>query len=88
MLFPLDYYSRELVGKPKRIKHVLKERGLWLERGLVLECLTPHNISGCAPEDGYCARQVLGVGRGCGCVCVILYLISRYLKVSGGFSLT
>ena len=35
-----DYYNRELAGKPKGIMRVLKERGLWPERGLVLECPT------------------------------------------------
>ena len=29
MSFPLDYCSRELTGKPKGIKRVLKERGSW-----------------------------------------------------------
>ena len=37
MLFPLDFYNRELVGKLKGIKRVLKERGLLPERGLVLD---------------------------------------------------
>ena len=40
MSFAQDYYSHELAGK-----RVLKERGLWPERGLVLEC----------PEGGCCA---------------------------------
>ena len=43
MLFPLDYYNRELVEKPKGIKHVLKERGLWLERRLDWSA-QPHTI--------------------------------------------
>ena len=43
----LDYYNRELVGKLKGIKRVLKERGLWPERGLVLGCPTTHNRPGC-----------------------------------------
>ena len=63
MSFPLDYYNLELAGKPKGIKHVLKERGLWSERGLVLECPTTHNRPGCAPEGGCCARRVLGAER-------------------------
>ena len=42
MSFPLDYYNRELAGKPKGMKCMLKERGLWPERGLVLECPTTH----------------------------------------------
>ena len=40
MSFPPNYDNLELAGKPKRIKRVLKERGLWPERGLVLECPT------------------------------------------------
>ena len=32
MSFPLDYYNLELAGKPRGIKRVLKERGLWPER--------------------------------------------------------
>ena len=60
MSFPLDYYNRDLAGKPRGIKRVLKERGLWPERGLVLECPTTHNSPGCTPEGGCCARQVLG----------------------------
>ena len=36
----MNYYNLELAGKPKGIKRVLKERGLWPERGLVLECPT------------------------------------------------
>ena len=35
-----DYYNRELAGGPREAKRVLKERGLWSERGLVLECPT------------------------------------------------
>ena len=40
MSFVKDYYNRELAGMPKGIKRVPKERGLWPERGLVLECPT------------------------------------------------
>ena len=31
MSFSSNYYNRELAGKPKGIKRVLKERGLWQE---------------------------------------------------------
>ena len=63
MSFPLDYYNRELAGKPKGMKCMLKERGLWPERGLVLECPTTHNRPGCTPEGGCCARRVLEAER-------------------------
>ena len=63
MSFAKDYYNRELAGKPKGIKRVLKERGLWPERGLVLECRTTHNQPGCDPEGGCCARRVLEAER-------------------------
>ena len=63
MSFPLDYYNRELAGKPKGITRVLKERGLWPERGLVLECPTTHNRPGCALEGGCCSRRVLEAER-------------------------
>ena len=43
MSFPLGYHNLELAGKSKGIKRVLRERGLWRERGLVLECSTTHN---------------------------------------------
>ena len=56
MSFPLGYYSRELAGKPKGIKCVLKERGLWPKRGLVLECPTTYNRPGCAPEGAVLAE--------------------------------
>ena len=57
--FPLGYLDLELAGKPKVIKRVLKERGLWPERGLVLECPTTHNRPGCDAEGDCCARRVL-----------------------------
>ena len=45
MSFPPNYHNLELASKPKGIKRilrerVLKERGLWPERGSVLECPT------------------------------------------------
>ena len=35
MSFAQGYYNREIASKPKGIKRVLKERGLWPERGCV-----------------------------------------------------
>ena len=63
MSFPRNYHNLELAGKPKGIKRVLKERGLWPERGLVLECPTPYSRPGCDPEGGCCARRVLEAER-------------------------
>ena len=63
MPFPRNYHNIELAGKLKGIKRVLKERGLWPERGLVIECPTSYNRPGCNPEGGCCARQVLEVER-------------------------
>ena len=63
MSFAKNYYNRKLAGKPKGIKRVLKERGLWLERGLVLQCRTTHNRPGCDPEGGCCARRVFEAER-------------------------
>ena len=59
MSFPPNYHNAELFGKPKGIKRVLKERGRWPERGLVLQCPTTHNRSDCDSEGGCCARRVL-----------------------------
>ena len=58
MSFPPNYHNLELAGKPKGIKRVLKVRGLWPERGLVLECPTTHNRPGCDSGGGCCARRV------------------------------
>ena len=63
MSFAKDYYNRELAGKLKGIKRVLKERRLWPERGLMLECLVIHNRPGCNPEGGCCACRVLKAER-------------------------
>ena len=63
MSFPLNYYNPQLAGKPKGIKRVLKERGLWPDRGLVLECPTTLNRPGCDPNGGCCARRVLAAEK-------------------------
>lgn len=64
MSFTLVYHYLEQAGKPEGIKHVLKERGLWPEQGLVLEYPNTQNITGCDPKRGYCARHVLEAGKG------------------------
>ena len=63
MPFPLDYHNLELAGKPKGIKRALKERGLWPERGSVLECPTTHNRPGYNSEGGCYTRRVLEAER-------------------------
>ena len=60
MSFPLDYHNLELAGGLNRIKRVLKERGLWLEGGLVLHYPTPRNRLSCNSDWDCCARRVLG----------------------------
>ena len=42
---------------------MLKELGLWPERGLVLECRTTHNKPGCDPEGGCWALRILEAER-------------------------
>ena len=60
MSFTKDYYNRKLAGKPKGTKRVLKERGLWPERGLMLECPTTHNRSLMArPRGGGGQEEIL-----------------------------
>ena len=63
MLFTPNYHNLELAGKPKRIMRVLKERGLWQERGLVLECPTTHDRPGCNSEGCCCVCRVLEAER-------------------------
>ena len=55
MSFSPNYRNLELAGKPKGIKRVLKERGLWPERGLVLECPTTHNRPSCGLRGLLCS---------------------------------
>ena len=66
MVFSDDYPEVSLRGKPKGLKQVLTERGLWRSRApdgsaFLLECPTSHNCPGCHPsaEGNCCARAVM-----------------------------
>ena len=66
MVFPDDHLNPSLRGKPKGIKKVLIERGLWKTRrvdgfAFLLECPTTGNRPGCDPTltGGCCARGLL-----------------------------
>ena len=64
MQFPPDYDEPDLAGKPKGIKQILKERGLWPAQGLRLNCPPSDGQSkSCQPEGGCCARKVLAAER-------------------------
>lgn len=64
MQFPPDYDNPDLAGKPKGIKQILKERGLWPAEGLRLDCRPSDGQStSCRPEGGCCARNVLAAQR-------------------------
>lgn len=52
MVFPDNHPNDSLQSKPKGLKQVLNERGLWRNRALdgrtfLLECPTSHNRPGC-----------------------------------------
>ena len=55
--FPPDYVNPELAGKPKGIKQILQERGLW-KKTYRLDCPK------CPPDKGdCCGRKVLAAER-------------------------
>ncbi len=63
MVFPDGHPNPSLLGKPKGIKLILIERGLWNTRRVdgftfLLECPTTGNRPGCDPTlaGGGCAR--------------------------------
>lgn len=68
MVFPMDHPDHQLRGKPKGIKQVLLERGLWPESSrrsdgfaFTLECPRSHERPGCSKDlpGGCCARALL-----------------------------
>lgn len=66
MVFPEDHPEVLLCGKPKSLKQVLIERGLWRNRApdgrtFLLECSTSHNRPGCdlLAEGNCCARALI-----------------------------
>lgn len=63
MQFPPEYVNPKLAGKPKGIKQILKERGLWPAEGLLLDCPPRDGKSSCLPVGGCCARKVLAAER-------------------------
>ena len=59
MQFPQNYRIRELAGKPKGLKQILKERGLW-DR----EChARSDGRPWCRPEGRCCARKILAADK-------------------------
>jgi hypothetical protein len=59
MNFPDDFHDPKLCGKPKGIRLILEERGLWPKEGLVLTCEN-NNIEGNTSYPDCCARHKLG----------------------------
>lgn len=66
MVFPSDHPNDSLRDKPKGLKQVLTERGLWRNRApdgrtFLLECPTSHNRPSCDPSlnGDCCARAVM-----------------------------
>ena len=66
MVFSDNHPNVLLRGKPKGLKQVLTERGLWRNRisdgrAFPLECPTSHNCPGCDPllNGDCCARAVM-----------------------------
>ena len=57
MIFPNDHPDKDLRGKPKGLRVVLKERGLWPEKGLRARCR-----DGCKDEaTACCAEKVMSL---------------------------
>jgi len=55
MVFPNDYPNEKLRGKPKGLKIILEERGLWPENGkLLARC-----PSGCKGKTDCCAERIM-----------------------------
>ena len=61
MQFPQNYRIRELANRPKALRQILKERGLW-DREQYTSCPKSDGRPGCRPEGRRCAGEILAAG--------------------------
>ena len=62
MQFSQNYRILELAGKPKDLKQILKERGLW-DREYYASYPTSDGRPGCRPEGRCCAQKIRAAER-------------------------